>query len=105
MDPVLDALCQQIATLLAQSSSAGHNPVEALPDVSLRIEDHLRSIYIAMKTGTAPAPITLTPEFIEWAKKEFTEEEAIAGLREIRETGGLTFEDVIRGLETPATND
>ncbi len=105
MDPTLDLLCRQIATILAQKTAADGSPMDALPGVSLRIADHLRSLDIATKAGTAPVPITVTPELIEWAKKTFTDEEAAAGLREIRETGGLTFDDVIRGLEPPASND
>ena len=52
----------------------------------------------------APAPIDPTPELLDRARAEFTDDEIAAGLREIRETGGLTFEDVVRGLESPADN-
>lgn len=48
-----------------------------------------------------PEAVPITPELLEWALKLFSEEEAIAGLREIQETGGLTFAEVIRGLEEP----
>lgn len=40
----------------------------------------------------------IPPELIEWALASFTEEEIVAGLREIRATGGLTFEELIAGL-------
>lgn len=94
MDPVLDMLCRQIATILARRGSANHSPTEDLPNVSSRIADHLRAIHEANSSASL-----LTPELLDWARGQFTEEQAVAGLREIRETGGLSFDDVIRGLE------
>ncbi len=41
----------------------------------------------------------IPPELLEWARRTFDEEEFRAGLREIEETGGLTFEELMRGLE------
>ena len=49
-----------------------------------------------------PSP-PLPPEILEWARQHFNEEEFLAGLREIRETGGLQLEDFIRELEQEAT--
>lgn len=49
-----------------------------------------------------PPSNLLTPELLEWIKGQFTDEEAAAGLREIQQTGGLTFAEVIRDLEPPA---
>src|SRR5438552_3596323 len=40
-----------------------------------------------------------TPEFMEWARQLDTEEEIVAGLREIEETGGLELKDFIHELE------
>jgi len=58
------------------------------------------------RTGNDPlVPLPPTPEILEWARKQFTEDEIIAGLMEIRQTGGLTFDDVIRGLDQPATDE
>src|SRR5262249_17728844 len=39
------------------------------------------------------------PEILEWAKGQFSEEEIVAGLREIRTTGGLELSDFIHELE------
>jgi hypothetical protein len=36
---------------------------------------------------------------MEWARQQFSEEEFVAGLREIRESGGLELQDFIRELE------
>ncbi len=41
----------------------------------------------------------LTPEFREWALQLFTEEEIVAGLREIEDTGGLELADFIHELD------
>ncbi len=51
-----------------------------------------------------PPSAPLTPELLEWIKGHFTEAEAVAGLREIQQTGGRTFAELIRGLEPPAAN-
>ena len=106
MDPVLDVLCRQIAVAIAEKTGSNPNAANTLPQVYLRIADHLRSLDgTGGKTAQAPAPIPLTPELREWAKGQFTDEELAAGIREIRETGGLTFDDVIRGLEPPPSRD
>lgn len=41
----------------------------------------------------------LTPEMREWALGLFSEEEIVAGLREIEETGGLELSDFIHELD------
>jgi hypothetical protein len=52
----------------------------------------------------APVPIDPTPEVLDRARREFTDDEVAAGLREIEATGGLTFDDVVRGLDAPDAN-
>jgi uncharacterized protein (DUF433 family) len=44
----------------------------------------------------------LTPELLEWARNDLSEEEIVAGLREIRSTGGLELKDFIHELEQEA---
>ena len=41
-------------------------------------------------------------EILDWARCQFNEEEFVAGLREIRETGGLELKDFIDELEKAA---
>jgi hypothetical protein len=41
----------------------------------------------------------LSPELLEWARQLSTEEELVAGLREVRETGGLEFRDLLPELD------
>ena len=48
------------------------------------------------------ASAELTPELLEWARNLYSEEEILAGLNEIRETGGLQFCDFIEELEQAA---
>ena len=48
---------------------------------------------------------SLPAEVLEWARKRFTEEEIAAGLREIRETGGLKLDDFLHELEEVAGSD
>lgn len=49
--------------------------------------------------GKVPADGKLPPELREWARQLFTDEEILAGLQEIRETGGLELKDFIHELE------
>jgi hypothetical protein len=44
----------------------------------------------------------LSPELKEWARQHFSEDEFLAGLREIQETGGLELKDFIQELEQEA---
>jgi hypothetical protein len=53
--------------------------------------------------GKEPQRTPITPEIIEWARQQLNEEETVAGLREIRETGGLELDDFIQELEQEAT--
>jgi hypothetical protein len=44
----------------------------------------------------------LTPELLKWARQQFSEEEILAGLHEVQETGGLELRDFIHELEEEA---
>lgn len=44
----------------------------------------------------------LTPELLEWARQEFSEEEIVAALREMKENGGLELREFIEELEQVA---
>jgi hypothetical protein len=46
---------------------------------------------------------SLPPDLLEWARQTFNEEEFMADVREIRETGGLRFEDFIGEIEQRIT--
>jgi hypothetical protein len=42
------------------------------------------------------------PDLLAWARQTFNEEEHMAGVREIEQTGGLKFEDFIDEIERRA---
>jgi hypothetical protein len=44
----------------------------------------------------------IPPDLLAWARQTFDEEEFMAGVREIRATGGVHFEDFIDGVEQKA---
>jgi hypothetical protein len=55
----------------------------------------------AMAAPVTPRPrvVPLTPELLEWARQQFTEEELAASLRELRANGGLSSEEVLSVLD------
>jgi hypothetical protein len=55
--------------------------------------------------ATGPVFQQLTPEQLAWAREQFSEEEIVAGLREIRKTGGLELKDFISDLERLAGDE
>ena len=52
-----------------------------------------------------PVPIPTPSEVIAWARQHFSEEEVLADLREVQETGGLQLSDFIEELERAAGSD
>lgn len=57
------------------------------------------------RSSKKPHLSTAVPETIEWARAHFDEEEIVAGLREVRRTGGLELRDFVRELEEAAGPD
>lgn len=47
----------------------------------------------------------LTEELLEWARQQFTEEDYLNGLRDIRETGGVEFRNLIDELERSSASN
>ena len=41
----------------------------------------------------------IPPALMEWIKRNTNEEEILAGIREIQETGGYRLEDIIQEIE------
>jgi hypothetical protein len=53
--------------------------------------------------SNAPSPATpAAPELLEWARRQSTEEELVAEIRELREQGGSDFEELLRDIEPQA---
>jgi hypothetical protein len=52
------------------------------------------------------ATAIFTPDFLEWARTQYSDEEIIAGIREVQETGGLELKDFIQEItDIVAPND
>jgi hypothetical protein len=104
----LNALCEQ----LAASLSALERPAreELLNRVLQRVWGSLDRIDTeATELLTErrqpdlrqkPTPVQLTPDQLEWARRQFSEEEYVAGIRDIRENGGVPFADVVQKLKS-----
>jgi len=91
---VLSALSQQVALVL-----------DSLEDASARQEILSRfnaTVLATLADTDRPRSEALTPELLEWANGLFTDEEVIAGMNEIRQTGGLELKDFIQELEQEA---
>src|SRR4051794_31487128 len=85
----LDALCETIAGIVAMPELGGKEGVDQKRLIQLiyeRIAEH-RSKLEAMHRAFPAMPVD--PALREWAQQQFTDEEVIAGIKEIEETGGL----------------
>jgi hypothetical protein len=49
--------------------------------------------------------IPVDPEIKEWALAQFSEEEVIKELDEVRRTGGLKFEDILAAFDEAVADD
>ncbi len=49
--------------------------------------------------GPQPDVVRFTPEFLKWACEQVTEEELIAGLREVQANGALGSEELLSVLD------
>lgn len=101
----LDALCEAFARILALPELADlpladEQQLERI--IHERIEEHRQKIQSIFREAKA-RPID--PRIREWALRQFTEEEGIAGVNEIRETGGLTFDDLLAAIPPDLRRD
>ena len=87
---VHDSLPLDVHLLGSNGHSAGFGWVAGSPD---------GAISGAANGIAAGRPGKLPPELLDWARREFSEEEILAGIREIRETGGLELKDFIDEIE------
>ena len=60
------------------------------------LEDTLQKL---QKKPAPVAPVPLTPELREWALRQYTEEEIVAGLQEARQQNGPELNETVRRLE------
>lgn len=94
----LDRACSDLAGLLAGCEPNARE--EILARFRERLGDRIRRIEAATAGGQRHSP-----EFLAWARSQVTEEELVAGIREIETTGGLTFDEVIADLDPPVPGD
>lgn len=101
----LDALCETIAGIVAMPELGGKPGVDQkllLQLIHERIAKHQAKLE-AMHRQYPARPVD--PALREWALQQFSEEEVIASIKEIRETGGLTFDDLLAALPPHLTRD
>lgn len=95
----LDALCETIAGIVAMPELGGKPGIDQKQLIQLiheRIAAHQSKLEATHRAFPA---MPVDPALREWAQQQFSDEEVIAGINEIRETGGLTFAQLIEGLE------
>ncbi len=91
-----DAVCAELAALLGALDPSVR--AAALGMISQEVAGRL-----AAPPGANGAPDgKLSPSLLEWARRTFDEDEFMAGVREIRATGGLEFDDFVKELERAA---
>jgi hypothetical protein len=102
------SVTKEVAMAMVRCSECGSNRlihVETCPVCGHRLNGAaLPQGAASLQRSTPPElPSTkLSPELLEWARQQFHEEEFIAGLREIQDTGGLELKDFIQELEQEA---
>lgn len=77
---------------------------DLLAEFSSRVLTHLEEVKSEPRAAQPP-PSQIPPDLLEWARRQFNEEEIVAGLHEIKETGGLELRDFIHELEQAAGTD
>lgn len=91
----METLCGQLASLIATFDPSIQDRL--LLEVVQRVQSKLA---VSVNPTGKPSPAVL-----EWAKSLFAEDEAVAGLRETRQTGGYELRDFIHELDLPASPD
>ncbi len=64
-----------------------------------RTEEELTALLTNVRDQVRREKTPLTPELRAWALQQFTEEELVAGLRELQEHGGLELSEFLSELE------
>jgi hypothetical protein len=87
-----DALIGQLEGILRQMDKVTLNRVV---DAALYLKGY-------GAPDTAPLRTQLTSEELEWARQQFTEDEVIEELHELRTKGGVEFAEILRDIELKA---
>jgi len=109
----LHVLSDELAQLLCNSDPAARS--EVLSKLCAELISHLHSLNeLATRYFERPPSIPAANrsvsskvhlEMLEWARRQLNEEETVAGIREIRQTGGVVLEDFLQDLEREATSN
>lgn len=92
---LLDGACATMASILANCDPQARSQLLA------RITERLQP-----PPQVEPFPREkLSPELLDWARQQFTEEELLAGYLEVKATGGLQLEDFIDELDRETRGD
>lgn len=98
--PTLESLARQAAAGDQTASDAFFTQLLAiLRPLDGGMLDRVARCALALKDHQAVGEAPLTPELLEWARRQFTEEELVSGLRELRAKGGLGIEDLLPELD------
>lgn len=97
----LQRICDQLAALVSMCD----NPQEVLAWFNAALLSSLDEQSKEALTSSNGSLPKLTPELLAWARRQFTDEEFAAGLRDIRETGGVELSEFIHDLEQETDSD
>jgi hypothetical protein len=101
----LDEICAAVASAFAPCLPEERKAL--LDELQRNVAAHLQHLDDpAVPTETNGFPYEKVPPAVRaWALEQFSEEEIVGGLREVRETGGLELSDFIHELEQIADSD
>jgi hypothetical protein len=103
------AVFAKLSELLGSGLGFAENPEAHListdePLYLIRVGDDIR-VSLLVRTGE-PIEVVSTqwygPELMAWAREQLDEQEIVAAMREVEETGGFALEDFIGELEERA---
>ena len=101
----LRRLSEELDLVLIHSDSGAKS--EILSKLSAEVLEHIGELDAATHDldsrgeimNANPFSEAIPTEILDWATQQLDEEEAAAGIREIRETGGLELNDFLHELE------
>ena len=91
-----DTVCAEMVGLLERLDQPARQQI-----LELLMEEITRRLAEGRRWSNGKVP----PDVLEWARRTFNMEEFLAGVREIEETGGFTFEDFEKDLERAAGHE
>jgi hypothetical protein len=90
-DPAFERLKETLAR-----AAVNEHQLEAIYDALVTV---FRSLPLPKQSRDSLPSYRLPPELREWALRQATEEEIVAGLKEVREKGGTELRELIHELK------